>query len=87
MPRPSSGGWLRPSPNAGAAAAEVMRAEVEGLDALAQADSDSMIVIGPPLFDHIAGLELLLSKIDAERAALAAAAAHGALLVAPFTAR
>lgn len=68
------------------AAAEVMRAEVVGLDALAQADSDSMIVIGPPLFDHIAGLELLLSKIDAERAALAAAAAHGALLVAPFTA-
>lgn len=68
------------------AAAEVMGASVVGLDALARADSDSLVVIGPPLFDHIAALELLLSKLDLERAALAAAARRGALLVAPFTA-
>ncbi|WP_454766669.1 helix-turn-helix domain-containing protein [Cupriavidus campinensis] len=68
------------------AAAEVMRTKAVGLDALAHADGDSMVVIAPPLFDHIAGLELLLSQIDAECAALAGAAANGALLVAPFTA-
>ncbi|MGO4305810.1 helix-turn-helix domain-containing protein [Cupriavidus sp. RAF12] len=68
------------------AAAEVMRTKVSGLRALAEADGDSLVVIAPPLFDHIAGLELLLSKIGSERAALAGAAANGALLVAPFTA-
>ncbi|MGT2493356.1 hypothetical protein ACU4GD_29885 [Cupriavidus basilensis] len=34
-----------------------------------------MVVIAPPIFDHIAGLEHGLSLLDRERAAIASAAA------------
>ncbi|KWR90251.1 helix-turn-helix domain-containing protein [Cupriavidus sp. IDO] len=68
------------------ALANVLGCPCVPLDALSQAGADAMLIIAPPLFDHIAGLEQVLSLLDRERAAIAGAAAQGALLVAPFTA-
>ena len=64
----------------------VLRCTCVPLAELAGAGMDAMVVIAPPLFDHIAGLEHMLSLLDRERAAIAAAATRGALVVAPFTA-
>ncbi len=66
--------------------ADVLQCDTVGLAELAGADKDALVVIAPPLFDHIAGLEHVLSLLDVERAAIASACHNGALLVAPFTA-
>ncbi|NUA27469.1 helix-turn-helix domain-containing protein [Cupriavidus basilensis] len=66
--------------------AGVLQCDCVPLAELARADKNAMVVIAPPIFDHIAGLEHGLSLLDRERAAIANAAAKGALLVAPFTA-
>lgn len=68
------------------ALASVLRCPCVPLEELAGAGRDAMVVIAPPLFDHIAGLEHMLSLLDVERAAIAAVARRGALVVAPFTA-
>ncbi|AJG22632.1 hypothetical protein [Cupriavidus basilensis] len=40
------------------------------LEELAGAGKDAMVVIAPPLFDHIAGLEHMLSLLERERTLL-----------------